>query len=63
METFVGASMTVGAVVPVVAVTTAAGALVGGRTTARAVVVIFEAALALLVGFVRCDCGRHKGSL
>jgi hypothetical protein len=49
--------------VPVVVVTTAAGSLVGWRTPARAIVVVFETAFAFLIGFIWRDGGWHGGSL
>jgi hypothetical protein len=62
VKTFVGAASAMGAIVPAFAIASAAGAFVGWWTTARTVVVIFESASALLVGFIRGDGGRHGGS-
>ena len=63
VEALVRAAAAVGTVVPVVAVAAAAGALVGWRTSAGAVVVIFEAALRSWLGLVGSDGGRHEVAL
>jgi hypothetical protein len=63
MKTFVGATAAIGAIVPVIAVAAAAGTLVGWRTPAGAVVVVFEATAPFLFGFIGRNGGRHDGSL
>ena len=61
METFVRAAATVGAVVPVVVIASAAGALVIWRSATGTVVVILEVALRLRFGTGRRDGCWHGG--
>jgi hypothetical protein len=59
VETFVRAAAAVGALVPVFSVSASAGSLVGWRTATRTVVVVFEATLAVQIGLIWRDSGRH----
>jgi hypothetical protein len=63
MEALVGAASTVGALVPVVVVATAAGAFVSRWTAACAVVVIFNASFSFLLSFIWSDDCRHEVAL